>query len=159
MLQNPKRTRKDLSDAWQHSHGYCFAMGLPFVPEFFQCAQFLDADGRKELKALIATYKAHREEIFTSVTFPIGDVPDNASWSGFQMMNPGGKSGHLLIFRELHNEQPRHDMQLKFLNGKTVALENVETGEKRAAKVSATGDVEFEIRQPAGYGFYKYAVE
>jgi hypothetical protein len=30
MLQNPKRTNPERSDAPQHSHSYCFAMGLPF---------------------------------------------------------------------------------------------------------------------------------
>jgi len=56
LLQNPQRTRKDFSDAYQHSHGYCFAMGIPFVPCFFQLAQYLDDDGKKELKTLIAVY-------------------------------------------------------------------------------------------------------
>jgi len=46
MLQNPKRVRQDLSDVSQHGHGYCFAMGLPFVPCFFQLARNLDAAGR-----------------------------------------------------------------------------------------------------------------
>lgn len=38
LLQNPKRVRTDISDAHRHGHGYCFAMGLPFVPCFFQSA-------------------------------------------------------------------------------------------------------------------------
>ena len=159
MLQNPKRTRRDLSDAYLHSHDYCFAMGLPFVPVFFQSAQFLDDEGRKELKALIAIYKQHREEVFTSITFPIGNLPDNASWSGFQMVNPNLKQGYLLIFRELHNEQPRQEIALKFLAGKTIVLEDLQSAESRTARVPESGEVEFEIKQAPGYRFLKYATK
>ncbi len=159
MLQNPKRTRKDLSDASQHSHGYCFAMGLPFVPEFFQSAQFLDAEGRMELKALIATYKAHRDEIFTSLTFPVGDMPDNASWSGFQMVSPGGKSGHLILFRELHNAEAKRTIQLKFLAGKDIEIEDLRNGGKRAVRVGSDGGAEFGINQLADYAFLRYTVD
>jgi hypothetical protein len=158
MLQNPKRTRKDLSDAYQHGHGYCFAMGLPFVPEFFQSAQFLDEEGRKELKALIKLYKEHREDIFTSCTFPIGDLPDNASWSGFQMASTRHNGGYLLLFRELHNEQRQRAVRLMFLAGKTIELEDLQNGEKRRVRVPADGNVEFTIQRPADYRFYKYAL-
>ena len=83
MLQNPKRTNQQLSDAFQHSHSYCFAMGLPFIPNFFQSAQFLDDQGKKELKQLISVYKKYREDMFRCYTFPVGDAPSNDSWSGF----------------------------------------------------------------------------
>jgi hypothetical protein len=158
MLQNPKRTRKDLSDAAQHSHGYCFAMGLPFVPEFFQCAQFLDEEGRRELKTLIAIYKEQREDIFTSLTFPIGDVPDNASWSGFQMASTQRAGGHLLLFRELHNGEARRSIALKFLAGKTLLLEDLRRGGQREVRVGDDGRVDFEIGQPADYLFLRYEV-
>ena len=152
MLQNPQRTRRDLSDAYLHGHGYCFAMGLPFVPEFFQSAQFLDDQGRKELKALIALYKQHREAIFTSYTFPIGDEPDNGSWSGFQMVAPDLKQGYLLVFRELHNGQSRHAMALKFLAGKTIVLEDLQSGAVRTKHVPESGLVEFDIGQAPAIG-------
>ena len=158
MLQNPKRTRKDLSDAWEHSHAYCFAMGLPFVPCFFQSAQFLDQDGRNELRDLIKVYKGCREDIFTSLTFPIGDSPDNASWTGFQMVSQQRNGGHLLLFRELHNSQPSHAIQLKFLAGKTIALQDLEHGQKREVRVPADGSVAFEINQPSGYRLYRYTI-
>lgn len=60
LLQNPKRTNPQLSDAPQHSHSYTFAMGLPFVPCFFQSGQYLDPDGKTELKDFISLYKKHR---------------------------------------------------------------------------------------------------
>jgi hypothetical protein len=159
MLQNPKRTRKDISDASQHSHAYCFALGLPFVPAFFQCAQFLDEDGRRELKALIAVYKRHRSDLFTSLTYPIGEVPDNASWSGFQMISTQRHGGYLLLFRELHNGDAQRRVALKFLAGKLIEIEDVERGTKRTVQVGPDGGVPFEIDQPAGYRFLRYTVE
>jgi len=160
MLQNPKRTRKDLSDAFQHSHGYCFAMGLPFVPEFFQSAQLLDPEGKKELKELIALYKVHREDMFTSTTFPIGNEPDNATWAGFQMVStrkPG--SGHLLLFRELHNPDQKQVIALKFLAGKTLTITDTRTGKAHTVMADANGGVEFQIPDPADFRLYQYEVK
>lgn len=160
MLQNPKRTRKDVSDAFQHSHGYCFAMGLPFVPTFFQSAQLLDAEGRKELKELIALYKGRREDMFTGLTFPIGDEPNNGNWAGFQMVSTKKKgSGHLLLFRELQNPEAKHIVPLKFLAGKTIIMTDARSSVKRTVQVGAQGEVEFEIAQPADYRLYDYEVK
>jgi hypothetical protein len=158
MLQNPKRVDREKSDAWQHSHGYCFAMGLPFVPCFFQLAQFLDAEGQAELKALIALYKQHREEIFTSYTFPIGQKPDNASWSGFQLAKPDGRGGHLLVFRELHNEQPQNALQVKFLSGKRITLRDLRKETSETITVPSSGLIDLTIDQPADYAFYQYEI-
>lgn len=155
LLQNPKRVGP-YSDGREHGHDYCFAMGLPFVPCFFQSAQYLDAAGRKELGDLIKVYKSCREDIFTSLTFPIGDEPDNASWSGFQMVSQQRNGGHLLLFRELHNKETRRSLRLKFLANQTIVLTNLENGERRTVQVSPDGLVEFEIPQPAGYRFFQY---
>lgn len=160
MLQNPKRTRKDLSDAWQHSHAYCFAMGLPFVPQFFQSAQFLDAEGQKELKELIAAYKGVRADLFTGTTYPIGDEPTNASWSGFQTVSTGRDGGFLTLFRELHNTEPKKAVPLKFLAGKTLVFTDVIHPElpARTVTVGADGAAEFEIANPADFRLLRYEV-
>ncbi|MCX6997399.1 MAG: hypothetical protein NTV49_10015 [Kiritimatiellaeota bacterium] len=160
LLQNPKRTRKDFSDAYQHSHGYCFAMGIPFVPCFFQLAQHLDDDGKKELKALIAVYKKDREDIFTSITFPIGDEPNNASWTGFQMVSTRrADSGHLLLFRELHNPYSKQVVKLKFLAGKTISITHLRTGEKTEVSVDPEGKAPFFIAHPADYSLLHYTIK
>ena len=159
LLQNPKRTNPERSDAPQHSHSYCFAMGVPFVPCFFQSAQYLDARGQIELQNFIALYKKHREAIFNCYTFPIGDKPDNQSWSGFQMLNEDDKSSnYLLLFRELHNTQNQKSIQLKLLAGKTINITNLETGESSVQKVSADGDMIFTLNEPGSYLFLQYAI-
>ena len=159
MLQNPKRTRTDISDAGKHSHSYCFAMGLPFVPCFFQSAQFLDPLGKVELQKLIKLYKAHREDIFTSLTFPIGDLPDNSSWAGFQMQSRQRPGGYLILFRELHNAEETRSIALKFLTGRTIEIEDLERWEKITVQVGKDGSVPFTIDRPADYRFLRYAVK
>lgn len=164
LLQNPKRTRTDLSDAHQHGHAYCFAMGLPFVPCFFQSAQFLDNEGQAELKTLIARYKRVREDLFTSLTFPIGTEPNNASWSGFQMVSTRRDGGHVLLFRELHNPDPTREIALKFLALKKVRLTEVPLldshpqGAPQTIRVGAGGQVSFHIPSPAAFQLYEYEV-
>jgi hypothetical protein len=159
LLQNPKRTNPERSDAPQHSHSYCFAMGVPFVSCFFQSAQYLDPQGQEELKNFISLYKKHREAIFNCYTFPIGNKPDNESWSGFQMINEDEKSSnYLLLFRELHNTQAEKPVQLKLLAGKTIRLTNIETGKSWMQKISSDGKATFKIKAPASYLFLQYAV-
>lgn len=159
MLQNPKRTNPERSDAPQYSHSYCFAMGVPFVPCFFQSAQYLDVQGQEELQHFISLYKKHREAIFNCYTFPIGDKPDNQSWSGFQMINENEKSNnYILLFRELHNNQTQKRVQLKLLAGKKIRLTNIETGESWIKKTGADGKTNFTIKEPGSYLFLQYTV-
>jgi hypothetical protein len=159
MLQNPKLTNRERSDAYQHGHSYCFAMGLPFIPCFFQSAQFLDDTGTKELKELISVYNKYREDMFNCYTFPVGDIPSNDSWTGFQMVGENQDKGYLLLFRELHNAEPQKEIALKYLANKMISITNLETGEATRQKVPAGGVVTFSLKDPASYLFLQYSVD
>jgi hypothetical protein len=159
MLQNPKRANPLRSDGPEHSHSYCFAMGVPFVPCFFQSAQNLDPGEQEEIKSFISLYKKYRAEIFNCYTFPIGDKPDNQSWSGFQMMNEESSAGNfILLFRELHNTDSIKSVHLKFLAEKTIRIEDIESGRSRVLNVPDSGIIEFEINDPGDYLFLRYSV-
>jgi hypothetical protein len=158
MLQNPKRADVSLSDAYLHSHSYCFAMGLPFVPVFFQSAQLLDQEGQKELKQLISIYKKYREDMFSCCSFPVGDIPSNDSWAGFQLVNEKMNGGYILLFRELHNAEQQKEIGLKFLTNKRIRITNLESGSEMVQKVSETGEAKFSIKDAASYLFLKYSV-
>lgn len=158
MLQNPKRVGPH-SDGTQHSHSYCFAMGLPFEPVFFQSAQNLDATERAEMKDIISIYKENRDDIYTSTTYPIGDLPDNQSWSGFQMVSTTRTGGHLLLFRELHNTESSKTIALKFLAGKSITVTDTKTGKVQKHKVDKNGNATFSIENPADYCLLKYDVK
>ena len=158
LLQNPKRVDTRYSDADKHGHGYCFAMGLPFIPIFFQSAQYLDEAGRQELKSLISLYKEYREKMFDCYSFPIGETPTNASWAGFQFINDKQDEGYLLLFRELHNGEVNKPIQLKFLAGKKLKISNLKSKQTKEVEVSKDGFVTFTIANPADYSFLQYKV-
>jgi hypothetical protein len=159
MLQNPKRANPERSDGPGYSHSYCFAMGVPFVPCFFQSAQNLNSGEQDELKKFISLYKENRKEIFNCYTFPIGDKPDNQSWAGFQMINDNNSKGnYILLFRELHNSDIRKEVQLKFLAGKSVRITDIESGKSRIQKVPSSGNIEFVIKEPGNYLFLQYSI-
>ena len=150
---------KKNTNPWAWIPTLYFAMGLPFVPCFFQSAQYLDEAGRSEMRDLIRVFKTCREDIFTSLTFPLGDLPDNASWSGFQMVSTQRQGGHLLLFRELHNAEARHALQLKFLAGKTITLTDLQhTTAPQTMTVGADGSATLEIPGPADYRLWRYEV-
>ncbi len=158
LLQNPKRVDKRYSDAPLYDHDYCFAMGLPFIPVFFQSAQYLDMEGRKELKELISVYKEHREKMFDCYTFPIGDIPSNQSWSGFQMIDNECSEGFFLLFREMHNIESEKTIQVKFLANKKIKITNLRTEETEVKIVDGDGGVQFSIQNPADFSFLKFQV-
>ena len=159
MLQNPKRADKRYSDAHLHSHSYCFALGFPFVPVFFQSAQFLDHEGRKELKELIALYQQHRENIFGCYSFPVGETPNNGNWAGFQFINKEMTGGYFLIFRELHNNEAKKPIRMKFLAGKTIKTTNLKTGSTEQITVAPDGMIELTIENPADFSFLQYQIK
>lgn len=158
MLQNPKRVDGRYSDAPQHGHAYCFAMGLPFIPVFFQSAQYLDDEGRSELKQLISTYRDNRRKMFECYTFPIGDMPSNGSWSGFQMADESQREGFILLFREMHNAEAERSVRLKFLAGRRVRISDLRNGQSSEQQADAEGNMTFTINDPADFLFLRYKV-
>lgn len=153
--QNPSRTNPQFSDANQHSQSYAAFSAFMGAPSCFMLTQFLKPNEREKLKNIISVYKVHRKDIFESYVFPIGDEPNNGSWTGFQIYNPEKKSGYLMVFRELHNNEESQDIKLRFLQGKNLKLTNLETGENKTIKMDGS-ELNFKIENPAGYKFIKY---
>ncbi len=97
--------------------------------------------------------------MFKCYTFPVGDVPSNDSWSGFQMVNEKADEGYLLLFREMHNTESQKRVELKFLSNKTMSITNLENGNVSQQKVSANGDAAFFLKDQASYLFLKYSIK
>jgi hypothetical protein len=119
--------------------------------------QFLKPDEREELKKIIGTYKENRREIFESYVFPVGNEPNNASWTGFQIYHPEKKSGYLMVFRELHNKENVAEMKLKFIRDKEIRMVDLENS-KSETQNGENGHVQFSIENPAGYKFLRYEI-
>jgi len=158
-VQNVDRVSRELSDAFQHPHDYCLAQTLMSSPIFFQETRYYDEKARKQLRPLIRIYKRHRKGMFRGYVFPIGDEPDNRSWSGFQNHDPETGKGYLTIFRQLENRSSRQRMALKFIGGRSIRIADLRTEKAWNVDVPKGGEVEFEIPRAPGYLFLKYTDE
>ena len=155
-VQNIDRINPKKSDAHLYNHQYCVSIAFMGSPIFFQETHLYTKQAREEIKKLLALYKEHREEMYKCFVFPIGEEPDNKSWTGFQFYNSDKNSGYITIFRELNNKENKKDIRLKFLTEKKIKLTNLQTGKILNSKVSKEGNVTFKIDDPAGFRFYKY---
>ncbi len=155
--QNPSRTNPAFSDAYMHSQSYAAMSAFMGAPSCFMLTQLLKPEEKEELKKIIGIYKDHRKEIFGSFVFPIGDEPDNASWSGFQMYHPDKKFGYLMVFRELHNGESSKKIKLRFLKNCDLTIINLEHPDNAVEKhIGQDGLINLSIPQPADYLFIRY---
>ena len=100
---------------------------------------------------LIAVWKSHREALFNGTILPVGSAPDGVSWSGFVSVDEHGRSGYLLVFRQLAGETSR------------IHLPGIATGRLHCQRLAGTGRVEIVDREalisgvePLGYLFAKF---
>lgn len=155
--QNPDRVDREASDAYLHGHDYCLAITLMGSPIFFQEVHLLSQNARQILKPLIETYKSVRDEMYKGYVLPIGNEPDNNSWTGFQNYNPETYGGYLTIFRELNNPDNKKSFSLKFASGKKVFFENLLSGETFEAPDGA--DCLFTLTDPGKFLFLNYQIK
>jgi len=157
---NPSRTNPEYSDAHLHSQSYAALSAFMTAPSCFMLTQLLKPEERVELKKIIGTYKENRKEIYESFVFPIGDEPNNASWTGFQMHHPEKSTGHIMLFRELHNQDLKKTIQLKFIKNTEIIVYDLESeGKGRKVHIGPEGKIEFTIPTTPGYKFLKYKIE
>jgi hypothetical protein len=98
--------------------------------------------------------------LFDAYVFEIGDEPDNNSWSGFQWVTPGSHEGHLLVFRERLNEQPKRAIRLRFLKpGMQIQLTDLRSRATRTATLDAEGALPLTIERAGDISFLGYRVE
>jgi len=96
--------------------------------------------------------------MFKGYVFPIGQKPDNQSWTGFQCHNADSGCGYLTIFREVNNAEPQQAICLKFLGGKKIMLTDLRTGEISNINISDNHKVIFSIDNRADFRFYRYDI-
>jgi len=123
---DPVRLRMELLN---HSRNEALYAGDPLAPrEFtpaymFAVTMFTSPLGWFEVANLPECYfeqiaplakvrKAHLDAIFAGAIVPIGEAPDGTAWTGFVSGVSGGRSGYLLIFREL-NDRPEWSQRLQ----------------------------------------------
>lgn len=145
------------TDAHKYNHPYVVGISLMSSPIFFQETQYYSQKAREQIRPLLEIYKKHRKEMYAGYVFPVGDEPDNKSWTGFQNYNPETNSGYLTIFRELQNKENSKSIELKFLNEKKIKLTNLITNKVESVQLEKN-KITFQIDQAAGFQFFKYEV-
>jgi hypothetical protein len=160
-IQNFAMVNTNVSDAHLHSTTYATALGLAGIPVFFQTTRLLTPEQRAETKALLDLYKQHRAAMFNAYVFPMGDEPDNQSWSGFQWFAPANPGeGYLLIFRERLNTEAEHQMALRFLHpGSKLVLQDLRSGRRTSVTLDDQRAAPLSIADPGGVAFMQFTVE
>ena len=157
-VQNTDLVNKDFTNAHLYGNVYSFAIAMMSSPLFFQETWKYNPEARAPMRNLISLYKQHRTEMYKGYVFPIGDMPNDLSWTGFQNYNPYNKSGYLTIFREINNAESGKSVTLKFLKNKSIVVEDLITGSKSNIKVDTDGKVLFKIDKPASFLYLKYTI-
>ena len=127
------------------------------IPLFFQETKYYTEEAKAEIRPILDVYKKHRDAIYGGVVHPIGDRPDNASWTRFQchLMNEG--RGYLTIFRERCNADSEHSLRLGWLPEGVVQVIDLVQGTTCEKQVGADGEAAFRIKQAPGVLFLQYS--
>lgn len=155
-VQNKDMVDKTRSDAYKYSHAYTAAIPLMSTPLFFQETQFYSKQALEEIKPVILAYKQERDKIYNCLVYPVGNEPDNASWTGFQAHDAFSNSGYLNIFREIENKESVFKIKMRFIAGMNIRFTDIMNGESFDVNVDDGGMAEFTIDNPGGFRMYKY---
>lgn len=66
---------------------------------------------RLEIKELLGVYETVRDDMWKGFVFPVGEKPNDKSWTGFQCYNHKTGSGYLTFFREFNNTESEKDIK------------------------------------------------
>lgn len=146
------------TDAGEYTHEYAVGIALMSSPIFFQETRHYTPEARRRVRHVLSAYKKHRRAMYEGYVFPIGDEPDNASWTGFQNHNPDRGGGYLTVFRERLNRSSTGTLALNFVQGTTLAVTDLLTGESRSLPVDAEGRVQLTIPEAPGFRFLRYEI-
>jgi hypothetical protein len=146
------------SDASLHDITYGVAIAMAGIPVFFEKMQSFSPTRRKEINTTLSLYKNIREQWMDSFIYPIGNRPDNASFTGFQAIHPDKQSGYLLLFRELYASEQSAGFKLHFIKHSRVKLTNLRTGESEIVYISRDGTFITSIKAPADWVCYHYQI-
>lgn len=159
LVQNKDMVDKERSDAYKYSHAYTTAISLMSTPLFFQETQFYSQEALDEIKEVLSAYKKERKSIYQCLVYPIGNEPNNASWTGFQAYNKNTNTGYLNLFREIDNPDKSFSYKLRFLSDCTIKITNLMTGKIFEKEVDKNGNVNFTIENPGEFRMLKYEVK
>lgn len=142
--RNPDKYPNDPLAPARYPADYLFASVMFASPLGWFEVSNLPADYVAKVAPLVATWKQHRDAIHHNHTLPIGAAPDGTQWTGFLNLDPAGRSGYALIFREL-NDSPTWSLDVP----PTISQVTVLAGAGTATL--AAGRLNVELPQPLCY--------
>ncbi|MBI1335924.1 MAG: hypothetical protein GC164_03065 [Phycisphaera sp.] len=155
-IQNVERTDPQISDAHLHDHSYATAIALMGIPLFFLETKYYTDNAVQEIRKVLAIYKQHRDAIYRGVVHPIGNKPDNASWTGFQSHLPDENRGYLTLYRERCNPQPDATIQLGWLRNLKVRFTDLLNERSDDQQLGPDGSPTFTLPHAPGFAFLRY---
>ena len=141
-----------INDQDGYTPDYLLATVMMANPLLWESLARVTEESRKAMKTAIARYKEHQAAIYSGNIFPIGDMPDGASWTGFQSHDPRTVCGYLIAYRE-DNPGGSYRFYPKFLAGPT-RFESVT--DDAPALMWESSDQGIEVALPAERSFRLY---
>ncbi|MBI4978124.1 MAG: alpha-galactosidase [Spirochaetes bacterium] len=162
---NNKRNREKYGDdplaPAMYGIDYLFASVMVSHPLLWMELQHLTPDDASTLANIIAVFKQHRDALHAAEVFPIGEIPDGTSFTGFQAVT-GADEGYLILIKEYSSRQS-YRYKLTDAAGRTLTVTELATnasgGYTVAAAVDAEGYIDVSISSPRSYVFLKYCIE
>lgn len=140
---------------------YAFAVTMMSQPLAWMEATGLPPEALEAADA-IKKYRLLAPKIHAGRIMPIGERPDGTSWTGFQSIAQGGKTGYMLLFREVNDRknavvktalpQDRYACFVPLLGA------GLETGAAFGSPIGSQGNIQVELTEPHSYALYAYTV-
>jgi alpha-galactosidase len=136
---------------------YAFAVTLPSQPLAWMEVSGLSETQQgmtevRQFRALQALLQAQR-------IIPIGEEPDGASWTGFQALDPSGRSGHLIVYRE-PLAVARGQLSTLLPPGVRVRLEPVMgSAHRQNVQIGADGTLRLSLPAAGSFAVWRYKVD
>ena len=128
------------------------------IPLFFQELKYYTDQAKAEIRPMLNVYKVHRDAIYSGIVHPIGDKPDNTSWTGFQCHLLDEDRGYLMVFRERCHADPEHSLKLGWLQQGAIHVTDLMQGTTCEKRVGPDGAVTFCIEKAPGVLFLQYSI-
>ena len=166
-----ERLQAEFLNKWRNAAKYA---GDPFAPSSYsfdyifatsmagQPLAWLEASNLPEeaygISGLVGDYRRIMKDFHRGTVLPMGEEPSGRSWTGFQSLFPDGRSGFVLVYRELNGRETAvlgtwlpENAAIKF----TKVLGD---GEDFEAVAGRNGAVEFALPKPNSFVMYKYKI-
>lgn len=166
-----ERLQTEFLNKWRNADKYA---GDPFAPALYefpyvfavamagQPLAWMEASNLPEeafaLSSVVKAYKSVMNDFHQGAILPIGDEPDGKSWTGFQSISAGNRTGFVLVLRE-KNEEETCAVKTWLTEGQKVSFSPV-TGDGKSfvTVVDEGGSVKFSLPSENTFALYKYEI-